>query len=75
MFVAYIVADREALFSVISNPDKFMGAAPFTFLIASLIMLIFGPGGASADALLAGRISGIQVQRAVGGRRRVAVQN
>src|SRR5258708_35178035 len=50
MFVAYIAADREALFSIISNPDKFMGAAPFTFLIASVVVLIFGPGRVSADA-------------------------
>src|SRR6266851_10100818 len=64
MIVAYITADREALFSIISNPDKLMGAAPFTFLIASLVVLIFGPGRVSADALLAGRVSGIQVQRA-----------
>src|SRR5579864_7977411 len=35
MIVAYFAADREALFSIFSNPDKFMGAAPFTFLIAS----------------------------------------
>src|SRR5579864_9540790 len=44
MLVAYITADREALLSVFSSPDKFTGAAPFTFLIASLIVLIFGPG-------------------------------
>jgi putative oxidoreductase len=75
MFVAYIAADREALFSLISNSDKFMGAAPFTFLIASLVVLIFGPGRMSVDALLAGRMGGIQVQRAVEGRPRVAVQN
>src|SRR5260370_3088214 len=62
MLVAYITADREALFSIISNPDKFMGAAPFNFLIASLIVLIFGPGRASSDALIAGRMSGREVQ-------------
>jgi len=55
MVVAYIAADREALFSVISDPDKFSGAAPFTFLIASLIVLIFGPGTVSVDAWLASR--------------------
>jgi len=33
MLVAYIAADREALLSIISNPDKFTGAAPYTFLI------------------------------------------
>src|SRR5260370_1432128 len=37
MVVAYIMADREALFSIFSNPDKFTGAAPYTFLIASII--------------------------------------
>jgi putative oxidoreductase len=54
MLVAYITADREALFSILSNPDKFTAAAPYTFLFASLIVLIFGPGKISADALLAG---------------------
>jgi putative oxidoreductase len=37
MLVAYIAADREALFSIISDPDKFTGAAPYNFLIASLL--------------------------------------
>src|SRR6266853_3649618 len=50
MLVAYAAADREALFSIFSNPDKFTGAAPYTFLIASIIVLIFGPGKISADA-------------------------
>jgi putative oxidoreductase len=57
MLVAYITADREALFSVFSNPDKFTGAAPYTFLIASTIVLVFGPGRISVDAVLAGRMS------------------
>jgi putative oxidoreductase len=52
MLVAYITADREALFSIFSSPDKFTGAAPYTFLMASLIVLIFGPGKFSADGLL-----------------------
>ena len=54
MLVAYITADREALFSVISNPDKFYAAAPYTFLFASLIVLIFGPGKLALDELFAG---------------------
>src|SRR5271155_2101397 len=54
MVVAYITADREALFSVIANPDKFTGAAPYTFLFASLIVLIFGPGKVSVDGILTG---------------------
>jgi putative oxidoreductase len=52
MIMAYVTADREALFSVISDPDKFYAAAPYTFLIASLIVLIFGPGKFSVDKLL-----------------------
>src|ERR1700688_1130363 len=56
MVVAYITADREALFSIISNPDKFTAAAPYTFLVASLLVLIFGPGKLSLDTLLAARV-------------------
>jgi len=52
MLVAYIAADREALFSIFSDPDKFYAAAPYTFLIAFLIVLIFGPGRFSLDAVL-----------------------
>ena len=44
LIVAYITADNEALHAIFSDPDKFMAAAPFTFLWASLLILIFGPG-------------------------------
>src|SRR6266849_1906588 len=75
MLVAYVTADREALFSIFSNPDKFTGAAPYTFLVASVIVLIFVPGRVSVDALLAGRRGGRQVQRIVDGGSRLVVQN
>lgn len=52
MLVAYWTADREALNAIGSNPDKFVTAAPFLFLLASLIVLVFGPGKLSLDALL-----------------------
>jgi putative oxidoreductase len=52
MIVAYITADREALLSIFSDPDKFYAAAPYTFLIASLIVLIFGAGKIAVDTLL-----------------------
>jgi putative oxidoreductase len=52
LIVAYIIADREALFSIFSDPDKFYAAAPYTFLVASLIILLFGPGKLSLDTLL-----------------------
>ena len=52
MLVAYITADREALLSVLSDPDKFYAASPYTYLFASAIVLIFGPGKFSVDAWL-----------------------
>ena len=52
MIMAYVMADREALLSFLSDPDKFAAAAPFVFLVASLIVLIFGPGKISLDTLL-----------------------
>lgn len=55
MAVAYYVGDHDALLSILSDPDKFYAAAPFTFLIASLIILIFGPGKLALDTLIAKR--------------------
>jgi putative oxidoreductase len=52
MIAAYIIGDREALLSIFSDPDKFYAAAPYTFLIASLIILLFGPGIFALDTLL-----------------------
>ena len=52
MIMAYVTADREALFSIFSDPDKFYAAAPYTFLIASIIILLFGPGKFALDTLL-----------------------
>ncbi len=51
MGVAYATADRESLMAVFSDTDKFTGAAPFLFLLAALIVLAFGPGRLSLDAL------------------------
>jgi putative oxidoreductase len=52
MIVAYAAADREALGSIFSEPGKFYGADPYTFLFASLLVLIFGPGLFSLDTLI-----------------------
>lgn len=52
MLVAYATADREALQALTSNPDQFVTAAPFLFLLASLVVLAFGPGRLSLDAML-----------------------
>ena len=53
LFVAYVTADREALHSIFSDPAKFYNADPFTFLFASLIVLIFGAGFFSLDQVIA----------------------
>jgi putative oxidoreductase len=52
MTMAYILGDREALFSIFSDPDKFTAAAPYTILFAALLILIFGPGKYALDTLL-----------------------
>jgi putative oxidoreductase len=52
MAVAYVLSDRAALASIISNPGQFYGADPYTFLFASLMALIFGAGRYSLDYLI-----------------------
>jgi putative oxidoreductase len=52
LIVAFITADHDALMSIFSDPDKFYAAAPYTFLFASILILIFGPGLFSADAAI-----------------------
>jgi putative oxidoreductase len=50
--MAYVLGDREALLSFFSDPDKFIAAAPFAFLLVSLIVLILGAGKISADTAI-----------------------
>ncbi len=50
--MAYVIGDREALLSFFSDPDKFVAAAPFAFLVVTLIVLIFGAGRISLDTAL-----------------------
>jgi putative oxidoreductase len=56
MMVAYWTADHDALVSIISDPGKFYVADPYTFLFASLLVLIFGAGWLSLDALILKRL-------------------
>jgi len=58
MLVAYITADREALLSILSDPGKFYGAAPYTFLFAAVLVLLFGPGKIALDRLFSGGRAG-----------------
>lgn len=53
MLVAYlsVSADRAKLLGIFSDVDAFLAAEPFYFLLASLLVLCFGPGMISLDAL------------------------
>ena len=52
MIVAYVTADFKAVSAIFSDPDKFVKADPFPFLLTALIVFVFGPGRFSVDALL-----------------------
>lgn len=52
MTVAYLTGDFEAVSSVFSDPDKFVKADPFPFLLTALIIYVFGPGLFSLEGLL-----------------------
>jgi putative oxidoreductase len=56
MMVAYWKGDHDALVSILSDPGKFYVADPYTFLFASLLVLIFGAGWLSLDALILKRL-------------------
>jgi putative oxidoreductase len=49
MVVAYLTAHRAELLKIFSEPSAFIDAGPFFFLIASLVILAFGPGKISLD--------------------------
>ena len=52
MFVAFWTAEHEALFSIFSDPGKFYGADAYPFLFAAIMILAFGSGRFSLDALI-----------------------
>jgi putative oxidoreductase len=64
MIMAYVIADHEALFSFFSDPDKFIAAAPFAFLIVALIVLIFGAGKISVDTAISFFLGSSRVKQA-----------
>jgi putative oxidoreductase len=61
--MAYVIGDREALLSFFSDPDKFIAAAPFAFLMVALIVLIFGPGRISADTAVSSLFGSVRVKQ------------
>ena len=52
MLVVEVTADREALFSIFSDPGKFYAADPYTFLFTALLVVVFGTGKISVDSAL-----------------------
>ena len=57
MCIAYLTAERESLNAIFSDPNKFVTADPFLFLLCCVIVLVFGPGIVSVDGLIS-RTSG-----------------
>jgi putative oxidoreductase len=55
MIIAYLTAESDKVKHIFSDPDKFVSADPFLYLLASVIILVFGPGVFSLDWLLAKR--------------------
>jgi len=52
MCVAYATAEIDTVRVIFSNPDKFLGADPFLFLYASVLVFAFGPGRIALDSVL-----------------------
>ena len=50
--VAFLTADRDAVVNFFKDQDAFTNAAPFLYLLVSLLVLAFGPGFFSIDALI-----------------------
>jgi putative oxidoreductase len=52
MIVAYLTADIDKIKHIFDEPDKFVSADPFLFMLASLIVVAFGPGKFSIDWII-----------------------
>jgi putative oxidoreductase len=52
MIIAYVTAESDSLKQIFSDPDKFVSATPFLFMLACIIVLAFGPGVFSLDWLI-----------------------
>jgi len=52
MVVAFLTVHSDALHGFMSNPSGVFKESPFTYLFATLLIFIFGPGMLSVDALI-----------------------
>ena len=64
MTMAYLSVpdDKVNFFHILSKPEDFYGASPYTYWFAALLVLIFGPGAFSVDWLIA-RSTGYRYKR------------
>jgi putative oxidoreductase len=55
MTMAYLAVpdDRTNFFHILSKPEDFYGAGPYTYWFAALLVLILGPGAFAVDWILA----------------------
>ena len=65
MIVAYVAADRQALTAIFSDPGKFYNSDPYTFLFASLLVFVFGPGKLALDYLLSRHFGKLATQSGI----------
>jgi putative oxidoreductase len=54
MTMAYLSVpdDRTNFLHILSKPDDFYGASPYTYWFAALLILVFGPGAFAFDWLM-----------------------
>jgi putative oxidoreductase len=52
MLVAYATAHPAEFKAIVSDPGRFLKAPPFLYLLTAIIILAFGPGLISVDAML-----------------------
>ena len=56
MLVAYATAHADVVHALWSNPNLFVKAPPFLYLLTALLVLCFGPGRISIDGLVKWRL-------------------
>ena len=57
MCVAYMTADPDRVKVIFTDPDKFVTADEFLFMLTAVIVLVFGPGVFSLDWLIGRKCS------------------
>ncbi len=69
MTMAYLTVpdDRTNFFHILSKPDDFYGASPYTYWFAALLIFVFGPGKLAVDSVLGHYAKRKPVPLSVGG--------